>query len=97
MNKLNKIKTNLLIIDYDKIAVLDTAVNGAFVDEILKDSLQFFADENKSKHKSFFCSKKIYHPSELPNKQNVILPFLNNSRLLKKRLDRNYDCNFIFL
>lgn len=55
--------------------VLGTTLNAAFVDEIMKESVLYFLDENPKWGNNRFREKEVIHPKEELNSLQVIIPY----------------------
>ena len=91
---LKKIKKKLINYKKYKNFVLGTTVNASFVDEIIRDSVTHFVDENLSRNKKF-REKKIIHPKKIINNQNVIVPYENKyAKKIILNLKKKYKGNY---
>jgi len=88
INKLRKIKN-------DKISVLGSTVNAAFVDEVIGNKIEFFVDENYSINKKYFRGKPVYHPSKLNQNNLTVIPYQSDIGIsIKDRFIKTYKGNF---
>lgn len=78
-----------------RIAVLGTTVNAAFVDSILGEQLDYFADENPNRVGTKFRRKDVCHPSSLVESDSLIIPYEEMSHSIKERFSRRYKGQFM--
>ena len=90
INKIKKIKSDLLKITENKITVLGTTVNAAFVDEILSKKIIFFVDEQGFKIKNLFRGKAVFHPKKLINKNITILNYGKQNKFILNNFKNKY-------
>ncbi|MBN1764829.1 MAG: class I SAM-dependent methyltransferase [Sedimentisphaerales bacterium] len=75
----------------NRIFVLGTTTNGAFVDSVLKDRLYGFVDENPNSIGKLFRFKNVIHPDTLAKNDTVIIPYGTSSPTIKERFSRHYQ------
>jgi len=97
INKIKKIKQNLLKISEIQLNVLGTTVNAAFVDEILSKKIIFFIDEQKFKINNLFRGKKVIHPKKLINKDVTILPYGEKNKFILDNFKKQYKGNYYLI
>ena len=92
LEHLNQVKQKLdTLSQQHQIGVLGTTVTAAFVDSVLGDKNDFFAEENTSRIGSQFRGKRVIHPSSLDQKDCLILPYGASNSGISERFSRNYQ------
>ena len=81
-----EVREKLETLQGDRIAVLGTTVNAAFVDAVLGDRLKVFADENELRIGSDFRGKPVVHPDSLDAQTLLVLPFGESGAGIKARM-----------
>jgi len=80
---------------YNKLVVLGTTVEAAYVSAILGNSIAFYIDENHTKVNKLFNNKKVCHPKHLSHNDNVIIPYGKTSLSIKEIFVNKYNGNFL--
>ena len=91
---INCVKEKLENINDQNLTVLGTTVNAAFVDEIMGECIQFFADENPSKVGDVFRGKDVISPHDLKANNHILLPYGKSGLKIKERFANLYEGTF---
>ena len=97
LKKVESMKKKLIYLKINKLIVLGTTINAAFVDEILSNKIKMFIDEQASNMNSFFRKKKIIHPHKLKENNYIILPYEKKNKLILKKFKNKYSGNFYLI
>ena len=83
-------RKKLLNVSGSKLSVLGTTINAAYVDEVLRDRIWCFLDENLEKIGTMFRGKNVLNPKQLTREQDTILPYGETGHMIEKRFKRLY-------
>ena len=79
---------------FNRLGVLGTTIEAAFVSHYLGARISFFVDENPKKVGTTFLGKPVLHPNQLTDNHQTILPYGKSGFMIERRFKRLYQGSF---